>query len=307
MVAGSEPLVYGIGVFENRAHLLIRDLVRDKTLGTEEVVEWDVEAIAVPERPARFRGRALRSPYPFRTERLDDVPEASLAVVVERSVLGEIRTQVLAAPAVECAGVLAGTLAHDPARGAARLTIGGYIPVAAGEGGTSRVHFAFGVNSFSAARRALETRGEAGVGAGWYHSHPPCAECPRNPECRAQTVFFSCDDVQVHAAAFPSAYAVALVAGKLRDHPATAPGIGLYAWHAGRVAACDLVSRDGDAAPLVATVPIGGRVERGAEEPLDLDTDGQQRMACGDVDVERDSEGEVAYAPSDHGGVTTEP
>jgi proteasome lid subunit RPN8/RPN11 len=291
---GSEPLTYGIGVFEARAHLVIRDLVREKTVRTDEVVEWEVEAIGVPERPARFRGRAVREPYPFRTGPLDDVPEASLAVVVERSVLREIRAQVLAAPAVECAGVLAGALTHDPARRAARLTIGAHIPVAAGDGGTSRVHFAFGVNSFSAARRALEARGGAAVAAGWYHSHPPCADCARNPECRVQTVFFSADDVQVHAAAFPSAYAVALVAGKLRDHPATAPGVSLYAWREGRVAACDLAAAGGDGAAWVATVPLAGR--EACDGKAALDTEGRRRIACADIAVEKESDGKVGHA-----------
>ncbi len=304
-LSGTEPLIYAIGVFEARAHLLIRDLVREKQVKTDEVVEWEVEAIGVAERPARFRGRAVRAPYPFRTARLDDVPEDSLAVVVERGVLREIRAQVLAAPATECAGVLAGTLTHDPARRAGRLTVTAQIPVTAGEGGTSRVHFAFGANSFSAARRALDAQGDGAIGAGWYHSHPPCADCPRTPACRVQTVFFSADDVQVHAAAFPSAYAVALVAGKLRDHPATAPGTSLYAWHEGKVAACDLVPADGDRAAWIATVPIGGRVERDGNALLD--TDAQRRTARVDVAVENAREGEVAHVPAGHGGVVAEP
>lgn len=222
---------YGLHVFGDRAQGLIRDLVRAGELHADDVVEWAVEAAAGPAEPApRFRARTSRAPYPLRPGRLDDVPRGTLAVAIERDVLAAIRDRVLGAGTVECAGVLAGNLVHDPKRGAARLEITGQVAVEAGEGGASMTHFAFGANSFVAARRMIAEMKEGTVAAGWWHSHPPCADCPRNPSCRAETIFFSADDAQVHAAAFPAAYAVALVAGKLRDRPATDPGIALYAW-----------------------------------------------------------------------------
>ena len=69
------------------------------------------------------------------------------------------------------------------------------------------------------------------------HSHPSCPACtePENAGCSAQTLFFSADDKLVHAAAFSSAHLVALVAGKVREAPATRPGFGLFGWSEGRI------------------------------------------------------------------------
>jgi proteasome lid subunit RPN8/RPN11 len=188
-----------------------------------------------------------RAPYPLRPGRLDDLPPGTFAVAIERNVLAAIRDRVLGAAAVERAGVLAGQLVHDRERGAALLEIRDQIAIEAGEGGASMTHFAFGANSFAAARRKIGELSEGVMVAGWWHSHPPCAECPRTPSCRAETIFFSADDAQVHAAAFPATYAVALVAGKLRDRPATDPGIALYAWSEGAVTEVPLRRRASDA------------------------------------------------------------
>ncbi len=229
--SGGASREYGLHVFEDRAHGLIRDLLKAQVLRADDVVEWAVAGMIEPALPApRFRARASRAPFPLRPGRLDDVRSGTFAVAIERDVLAAIRDRVLGAAPVECAGVLAGTLVHDRGRGAARLEITGQVAVDAGERGASMTHFAFGANSFAAARRTIAEMGEGTVAAGWWHSHPPCADCPRNPSCRAETIFFSADDAQVHAAAFPAAYAVALVAGKLRGRPATDPGIALYAW-----------------------------------------------------------------------------
>jgi len=236
VLPGGAAREYGLQVFEDRAQGLIRDLVRDRALRADDVVEWVVEAATEPERPApRFRARTRRAPYPLRPGRLDDVPPGTLAVAIERDVLAAVRDRVLDAAAVECAGVLAGTLTHDRERGAARLEITDQVAVESGEGGASMTHFAFGANSFAAARRTIAGMAEGTAVVGWWHSHPPCADCPRNPSCRAETIFFSADDAQVHAAAFPAAYTVALVAGKLRNRPATDPGIALYAWRGATV------------------------------------------------------------------------
>jgi hypothetical protein len=127
------------------------------------------------------------------------------------------------------------------------------VAVPAGQGGASGAHFAFGAESFAAARRALAEGPLACVG--WYHSHPPCARCPENPGCAADFVFFSAADVQVHATAFPAGYMVALVAGKVRARPATDPGFRLYCWSEGAIGEVPLAPggrRPGDAASTAA-------------------------------------------------------
>lgn len=237
-IPGGLTRTYDTRVFRHRAHAVIRDLLLAKELAVDDVVDWAVEA--TPEPPSRFRCVPSRARYPMEAAVLDHVPVGTLAITIAPRVLEEIRAQVLALPGRECAGVLAGRLAHDAARGAALLSITAQLPVAAGAGGASQTHFAFGPNSFQAARRGLASMDGGTVMAGWFHSHPACAECPRNPTCQAHTVFFSSDDIRVHASAFPDAYAVALVAGKVRDRGATDPGFGLYAWHQGRVAECTL-------------------------------------------------------------------
>jgi hypothetical protein len=142
---------------------------------------------------------------------------------------------VVAAATVECAGLLVGHIVHDPERSAAALTITTQIPVPAGQGGASNTHFAFGPGSFRAAKQALNSFTNGCVSAGWWHSHPPCENCPQNPTCVADTVFFSPDDMQVHASAFSAAFAVALVAGKVRDRRALDPGFRLYGWQGGAI------------------------------------------------------------------------
>ncbi len=256
---GQEALVYDAAVFDATAYVTIRDLAKRGVLRGEDVVEWDVEASEIAVAPPRFRARVTRAGYPFVAAILDHVAREHLAVAVPREVLRQIRAQVVANPAVECAGVLVGRLLHDAARGAAELAIDTQVPLAAGEGGTSATHFAFGANSFAAARRAIADAGGGAITAGWWHSHPACAECPRNPTCEAHTVFFSGADVQVQAAAFPAPYAIALVAGKVRDQPATAPGVALYAWRAGIMEAFDLVANDAETV-WRAEVPVAGRL-----------------------------------------------
>lgn len=251
---GAVTREYGLHVFEDRAHGIIRDLLKARELRADDVVEWAVEGMVEPAKPVpRFRGRTSRAPFPLRPGRLDDIPPGTLAVAIERDVLAAIRDRMLGAAAVECAGVLTGHLVHDRARGAARLEITGQVAVDAGERGASMTHFAFGANSFATARRMIAETGEGTMAAGWWHSHPPCADCPRNPSCQAATIFFSADDAQVHAAAFPAAYAVALVAGKLRDRPATDPGIALYAWSGATVQEVPLRRLAGDAGDRMVT------------------------------------------------------
>ena len=233
LACAGEPVgTYGLGVFVAKARALIRDLLLTKALTDQDLVDWGVIAIEQRATPAgRFRARATRTPYPFHTRCLGYGAPGTFHVTVDAPVLDAIRDIVLANPAVEVAGLLVGSLDHDPDRCAAALTVTGQVPVPAGRGGCSGSHFAFGPDSFLAMRKSLG--GAAGSACGFWHSHPPCAACPTKSQCTVDTVFFSPDDVQVQQSVFPAAYMIALVAGKFAERPATDLGFRLYQWERG--------------------------------------------------------------------------
>ncbi len=235
---GAAAVVYARSVFAPWARLAIVELMRSKRLRAADGVTWRVVARAEPPAPPpRFRSRVERAPYPFRPGVLPRTCGRAGEVVVRvaPAVVDGLRAATLAAGAVECAALLTGQLRHDPERGVALLEVTGQVPVVAGRGGASGSHFAFGPDTFAAARRAHAARGDDSIVAGWFHSHPPCADCPQHPECAKDMLFFSHDDCLVHAAAFPQPYLVALVAGKGGDRPASDPGVALFGWERGAI------------------------------------------------------------------------
>lgn len=234
--AGEPAGTYTNRIFVPWAKAIVAELLREKRLENSDGVEWRVVANERPRTAApRFRARATRAPYPLRAGSVPGGARGTLAVVIDADLLDGIREAVVASPGIECAGLLTGQLIHDPERGAAALAVTDHIRATAGEGGASDVHFTFTADSFLAARRTLASAPDGSVTAGWWHSHPPCARCGENPECRADTIFFSLADLQVHATAFPAAYMVALVAGKLARDSARRPGFRLYGWEHGVV------------------------------------------------------------------------
>ena len=228
------PVRYPRAVFALQARHLIQSLVRAKRLAPKAPVAWAL--VARPREAASApAARVTRAPFPLTPQPLPGSPAGSLGIEMEAHVLEAIQRAVVEAKAVERAGLLLGWLLHDAAREAAVLRLGAEIPVAAGEGGASEVHFAFGAASFLEARRAAAGREDGAVPAGWWHSHPPCASCSSQPRCQADLVFFSTRDREVHATAFPRAFAVALVAGKVRHLPAGRPGFRMYGWSGGSI------------------------------------------------------------------------
>jgi proteasome lid subunit RPN8/RPN11 len=237
VAAGTPAATYGLEVFVPKVRALIRNLLARKVLQVDDRVEWSVLGVEEPPAPpSRFRARACRAPYPFRDGRLPAAAPGTLGVSVARDVLEAIRQQVVRSPTTECAGLLVGRLIRDPERGAAQVIVSDEVPTPPGARGASSTHFAFGPESFRVARDALARAGNGDVAVGWWHSHPQCENCPQRSTCTAETVFFSSDDVQVHASAFPAAYMIALVAGKLRDRKALDPGFRLYGWKGGSIA-----------------------------------------------------------------------
>ena len=250
---GAAPELYGRRVFTPWARSAIVELVRTERLAAGDEIVWFVVARETPPAaPARFRGRAVRAPYPLCPRAL---PRAAgepggLVVEIAEPVLAAVQAAALAAGPIECAALLTGELLHDREQGVAALTVTGQVPVVAGRGGASGAHFAFGPETFATARRAHTARNDGSIVAGWFHSHPPCAECVHQPGCTKDMLFFSHDDCLVHAAAFAEPYLVALVAGKASDRPATDPGVGLFVWERGGVAARALRPPDAARPPV---------------------------------------------------------
>jgi proteasome lid subunit RPN8/RPN11 len=240
--AGATVGEYDLNVFAPQAQSVIRNLLLNKVLLDKEQVEWSVVAAESPEDPPRFRSRLSRAPYPLRIGALAGASPGDVSIMFEPTVLDAIRDAVAAAYPCELAGLLVGELIFDPERHAVELTVKDQLTVTAGAGGSSSGHFSFGPESFLSARRAVD-RLDNGVTCGWWHSHPPCKDCRAKPDCPADMVFFSTDDQQVMASAFPAAYALALVGGKVRDRPAGDPGFRLYAWQRGVVAERELLVR----------------------------------------------------------------
>lgn len=232
--AGAAPRRYPREVFAAQARHAIRELVAAGRLEAEAPVEW---SLAARPRAAAPAARLRREPYPLRAAELPGSAPGRLAVEAEARLLDRLQREVVAAGAIECAALLLGELLHDPARRSALLRLREHVPLPPAAGGASRLHFSLGPTSFLAGRRATREHRDGLVVCGWVHSHPPCEPCFARSDCRTQTVFFSAQDEEVHAAAFASPYMVGLVAGKVRDLPARRPGFRLYGWEAARVVA----------------------------------------------------------------------
>jgi len=228
--AGAPACAYGLDVFTHTARDLIRRLLVEKRIDTRDQIEWSASAVTQPPAAARFRTRARRQPFPLHPASILNAAADSVSIIIEPQVLDAIRRVAVRSGTVETAGLLVGQLLHDRQRRAAEIHVTDQVPIPAGDGGASSVHFAFGITSFHTARELVARAGEGLHVLGWHHSHPPCAQCPRSPDCKAETVFFSPDDERVMACAFPAAYMVALVEGKLAARPAWDPGFRLYGW-----------------------------------------------------------------------------
>jgi proteasome lid subunit RPN8/RPN11 len=222
---------YPRDVFAPQARYLIRSLVRQERLAAEAPVEWHL--VVRPDEAER--AEIHRSPFPLTRASLPTQSVGSLVVEVDAGLLDKIQRRVVRAGATERAAMLLGRVLHDPTRGAALVQLQDEIPLAAGSGGASQAHFAFDPAGFVSARREAAGRTDGLVPVGWEHSHPPCEACLERPSCPTETVFFSASDVEVHAAAFPSAFMVGLVAGKLSHLPARRPGFRLYGWRDAQV------------------------------------------------------------------------
>lgn len=239
------PRGYERTVFAPQVRAFVEGLTEGKQLQKGDVVSWEVIARASSKGGGdRVGPRLRRSPYPLTERRLAHVPPGVFEVEIAKSLLEELRQQVVEAGAVECAGLLVGRVFHDPARSAGAVQAIGSVEMKAGRKGASSAHFALDPDSFLAARDQAARRNDGAIPVGWFHSHPPCSACKENPGCRATTVFFSNPDIRVHMSAFSAPYMIALVAGKVAELPATQPGFRLFAWQNGLVTESELRAID---------------------------------------------------------------
>jgi len=238
-VAGTAVRSYKTDIYADQARALTRWLVADGKIDATQTgspLRWHVEA---EHRPRRSRARVVRKPFPLVPGRLEaaepDAAPGSWTVALSDDVLAEIEDDVMATPLCEVAGLLVGRVVHDVKQRMAQVQIGRYVVLPAGDGGASHAHFDFGPTTFQSARRALRELAPDATCTGWAHSHPACEGCPANPECRAQTVFFSEDDLRVHSSSFGAPFQVALVAGKISNSPASRPGCAVFGWDHGAI------------------------------------------------------------------------
>jgi len=225
---------YAWTAFATQSQVAVEALVERRVLERDASVRWRLaRANADPARRPR-RTRLCGAPYPLRSGALPGRARGAFEVAIASHVLRERRDRLLAGSGVESAALLLGSLLVDAARGAAQLLVLDALELPAGRGGASAHHFAFDPDTFARARRALDESPDL-VAVGWHHEHVACADCALTPACERDTIFFSSDDYAVHASAFPRAYHVALVAGKLRERPARDPGFRLYGWDCGEI------------------------------------------------------------------------
>jgi proteasome lid subunit RPN8/RPN11 len=255
---GAPPERYAKAVFGAQAAALLHG-VASRSGSDEETgkLAWRLQARAAAPRQSRFSVRTCRAPWPLEAARLEEGPRGEVRAEIEAALLHRLREETVLAGNVERAWLLLGRVLHDSERGVALVHALRAISVDPGPRGASETHFAFGPETWLAARGAVDAAGGLAL-VGWAHTHPPCERCPSNPECEADTVFFSGDDREVQAAAFPSPYMLALVAGKLGGRPATEPGFRLFGWQRGEVRERDFRARGAAQAVEAAVRETGG-------------------------------------------------
>lgn len=220
-------------VFRPQAAAFVARLRDAGRLSASEAVVWSV--VAREDGPDEPGAAAQRAPFPLEPCELPSAAPGSSAVSFEAATLRGLRDRIRRSGTVEGAELLVGHLLHDAARDALELRVVDAIALEPGRGGRSSTHFSFSpVATVAARRRALE-RGDGSSPCGWHHNHNPCPGCSHNPDCRVNWVFFSDDDLDVHAMLFTSPHMVALVGGKLGDLPASRPGFRLYGWRDGEI------------------------------------------------------------------------
>ena len=220
---------YGRDVFAPQARELIRRLRTDAPILAEEELRWNVVARKQAPHGSGFV-RTTREAFPLEAASLPQVTPGSYEVRIEARVLRRLHERVRASGSLECAELLLGRLRHDPERSAVELCIEDVMPLAPGRGGHSSTHFAFDPRAFVAARLAARERDDGLLPCGWHHNHNPCEGCLVKPDCRVDWVFFSEDDLGVHATLFSRPHMVALVGGKMGALPAGRPGFRLFGW-----------------------------------------------------------------------------
>jgi hypothetical protein len=157
-------------------------------------------------------------------------------VVIAHDLADTLRREAAGSLDRERADILIGHLLQAP-DGVVTVVVTGRVAALTATA-ASRSHFAFSPLTFFAAREEAARRRDGTAIVGWSHSHPPA--CGRGclrvvPPCATSAMFFSAQDGAVHRASFPSAFAIALVAGKEANRRADEPGLRAYGWRDGAI------------------------------------------------------------------------
>lgn len=234
-LGGHPPRHYVREVVWAEARALIQRLLAEGRIASEEKVSWSLVARELEPGEPRNVVRTQRAPFPLQSASLPHVAPGGFEVGIDAGMLRRVGDRIRRTGSVEGAELLVGHLLHDAKRDAIEQRVVDALPLEPGKGGSSSTHFSFDPIATAAARRRALEREDGALPCGWHHNHNPCAGCWQQPECTVDWVFFSGDDLEVHATLFASPQMVALVGGKLGDLPASRPGFRLYGWQEGRI------------------------------------------------------------------------
>ena len=233
---------------------------------------------AEPERGAtdaprsRIRTKKVAAPLTVRESTLDTFAEGSTPhgetgpgdhpVFIPAQVLYEVAALTQEAGAQETGGVLIGHLHHDSHVPELFVQVTAQIPAAHTESGLTRLTFT--AETWTAARAAIDLRGQGEIMVGWRHSHSymkeTCKDCEKSKDqsCRETATFMSLDDLALQRCVFPAAFSLALV---VSDSPCTGLTWELFGWRTGIIEArgfCVLGVQDLEARAAIQTAATEG-------------------------------------------------
>lgn len=244
-----------ISYFREQAQQASSYYVERGSLNPGEIFWYRVSAIPqtpeLPEKEAntpKFTVREVARPIPLGKKSLRDLvsnsvlfrqaelPGADFPVFVPRRVLAELVS--LAAEATganEIGGVLIGKLYRDTGSSEIMAEVTAHI---AAEHTRSRIdRLTFTAETWTAAREAIQLRGNDELMVGWWHVHnfmrETCKGCNKNEEGKCPSpVFMSSQDVHFQRTAFSRPWNISLVIG---DCPHSGVDYALFGWRHGMV------------------------------------------------------------------------
>jgi len=241
--------VYSILDFCGKAQNLGQSLINQGMLKPNETITYRISAApgghdgvsGMAGFRSRLKSKVVGVNKPLVVARPVDVfgtsestPGELFDVYLMKPVLDAVMHQAREARKKERASFLSGYLGCDPDSGRVFLAVTDAVPAEAGTQSTC-TSFSFSGETFMEAEKYIaQHRGAHESCVGWEHNHTYCLGCPKSAQCSASTVFWSTDDMQVQASAFPGPHQVALVIGlehgKSRDSGKPSYAVKMYGW-----------------------------------------------------------------------------